>query len=521
MERTLSVWKATSSRPHDPPLERDVFADVCVVGAGIAGMSVALHLAKAGVRVCVLDRYGVGAGETAQSTAHLASALDDRFTTLERLHGADGARLAYQSHQAAIERIGEIVEAEGIDADYVRLDGYLLLAPGVDVSDLEREGAAAWRAGFRDVALERSAPIGYDTGPCLRFPRQGRIHPLRYLFGMANALQRLGGQIHGATEVVEVSGGPDAFVRTSRGPRVRCAAVVVATNSPFHDRFAIHTKQEPYRTYAITAEVEPGAVPDALFWDMADPYHYVRLDGAAAEGTWRAPLLVVGGEDHRTGQTRGTEPFQSLEQWARERFPLGAVVHRWSGQVLEPTDGMAFIGRHRSDEANVYVATGDSGQGITHGTIAGMLLSDLILGRANAWTGLYDPSRVSLHATSLREFVRHNVGAAAHMTEHLRGAPGQVRSTDEIPPGGGAVLRPGVAPLAVHRDANGTLHTLSAVCTHLGCLVHWNDVEKSWDCPCHGSRFAPTGEVLTAPAVRPLEPATQPESESAGETRTH
>jgi glycine/D-amino acid oxidase-like deaminating enzyme/nitrite reductase/ring-hydroxylating ferredoxin subunit len=497
MERTLSLWKATSDRRHDPPLERDVFADVCVIGAGIAGMSVALHLAKAGVRVIVLDRYGVGAGETAQSTAHLASALDDRFTHLERLHGAEGARLAYQSHQAAIERIGEIVEAEGIDADYVRLDGHLLLAPGVDVSELEREGAAAWRAGFRDVALERSAPIAYDTGPCLRFPRQGRIHPLRYLFGMAEALQRLGGQIHGATEVIEVAGGPDAFARTSRGPRVRCAAVVVATNSPFHDRFAIHTKQEPYRTYAIAAAVEPGAVPDALFWDMGDPYHYVRLDG-------RTPLLIIGGEDHRTGQTPGIEPFRALEGWARERF------HRWSGQVLEPMDGMAFIGRHRSDEANVYVATGDSGQGITHGTIAGMLLSDMILGRASAWAGLYDPSRVSLHATSLREFVRHNVGAAAHMTEHLRGAPGQVHSPDEIPPGGGAVLRQGVAPLAVHRDEDGTLHTLSAVCTHLGCLVHWNEVEESWDCPCHGSRFAPTGEVLTAPAVRPLEAASLP-----------
>lgn len=505
MERTLSVWKATSSRPADAPLERDVYADVCVIGAGIAGLSVALHLAKAGVRVVVLDRYGVGAGETAQSTAHLASALDDRFENLERLHGPEGARIAYASHQAAIERIGEIVEVEGIDADYVRLDGFLLLAPGSRVTDLEREAAAAWRAGFRDVTLERSAPVGADTGPCLRFPRQGRIHPLRYLHGMADALSRLGGRIHGATEVVEVSGGADAFVLTSRGPRVRCAAVVVATNSPFHDRFAIHTKQEPYRTYAISAEVRPGTVADALYWDTGDPYHYVRLDGAGAEGTWRAPLLIVGGEDHRTGEARGVEAFSALEAWARERFPLGEVVHRWSGQVLEPVDGLAFIGRHRADEANVYVATGDSGQGITHGTIAGMLISDLILGRPNPWAALYDPSRVSLHMASLREFVRHNVGAAASLTEHLRGTPGQVDSADEIPPGGGAVVRQDGSPLAVHRDREGTLHAVSAVCTHLGCLVHWNEVEESWDCPCHGSRFAPTGEVLTAPAVRPLE----------------
>jgi glycine/D-amino acid oxidase-like deaminating enzyme/nitrite reductase/ring-hydroxylating ferredoxin subunit len=517
-ERTLSLWKATSTRPQDPPLDRDLRADVCVVGAGIAGLSVALHLAKAGARVVVLERYRVGAGETAQSTAHLASAIDDRFENLERLHGPDGARVAYESHQAAIERIGEICEAEGIGADYVRLDGFLILGPGADVSDLEREGAAAWRAGFRDVTLERSAPAGFDTGPCLRFPRQGRVHPLRYVHGMAAALERLGGRIHGASEVVEVTGGADAGART-RGGRVSCAAVVVATNTPFHDRFAVHTKQEPYRTYAIAAEVRPGAVQDALFWDTADPYHYVRLSGAGAAEPGRPPLLVLGGEDHRTGQSHGTAPFEALETWGRERFPLGEVVHRWSGQVFEPVDGLGFIGRHRYDDPNVYLATGDSGQGITHGTIAGMLISDLILGRPNPWAALYDPGRVRLRAAAVREFLRHNVGAARHMTEHLRGAPGQVSSSDEIPPGGGAILRQRGSPVAVHRDAEGRLHVRSAVCTHLGCLVHWNEVESSWDCPCHGSRFAPTGEVLTGPAMRGLEPAGQPAPEQAREAR--
>ena len=367
--------------------------------------------------------------------------------------------------------------------------------------------------GARASATSRSsasAPAGFDTGPCLRFPRQGRLHPLRYLNGLAEAFLRLGGRIHGATEAVEVSGGAEAFVRTSRGPRVRCASIVVATNSPFHDRFAIHTKQEPYRTYAISAEVRMDDVADALYWDTAHPYHYVRLEGEGARSSWRPPLLVIGGEDHRTGQARGLAPFAALEDWARARFHIGEVVHRWSGQVLEPMDGLAFIGRHRSDDSNVYVCTGDSGQGITHGTIAGMLISDLILGRDNPWVPLYDPSRVRLRAESLREFVRHNVGAAAHLTEHLRGAPGQVRSVDDIPPGGGAVMRQGTSPLAVHRDHSGRLHACSAVCTHLGCLVHWNEVEESWDCPCHGSRFAPTGEVLTAPAVRPLDPVRQP-----------
>ena len=242
-ERSVSVWEGTGGpQPEFVPLKEDLRADVCVVGAGIAGMSVAYFLAKAGRKVVVLDDNAVGGGETGQTTAHLSSALDDRYSVLEQVHGERGARLAYESHQAAIERIGEIAAAEGIDCDYVRLDGYLFLAPDDDPKLLDRELEAAHRAGFTGVARLARAPVDtFDTGPCLRFPRQGRFHPLKFTAGLARAVHGAGGHVFTGTHVVEVSGGAEPSVRTAAGYTGHAGAVVVATNSPSSDRVSIHT----------------------------------------------------------------------------------------------------------------------------------------------------------------------------------------------------------------------------------------------------------------------------------------
>lgn len=503
-ERSLSVWKATAPLPERPPLAADLEADVCVVGAGIAGLTTAYLLAAAGRRVVVLDKGPLGGGETAQTTAHLSSALDDGYRQLEALHGADGARLAYESHQAAIERIGEIVAAEAIDCGYQRLDGYLFLAPEHGPELLERELAAAHRAGFADVERLGRAPLdGFDTGPCLRFPRQAQFHPLRYLAGLAAAVERRGGRLFTGSFVEEVEGGEEARVRVRGGPTVRADAVVVATNSPISDRVAVHSKQAPYRTYAIGLRVPAGSVPPGLFWDTLEFYHYVRVE-PDPDGRGTHDLLIVGGEDHKTGQADDAAlRYDRLEAWTRARFAqAGAVKFRWSGQVLEPVDGLGYIGRDPLGGGHVYVATGDSGHGMTHGTIAGLLISDLVLGRENPWARLYDPGRVRVRAEAVKEFLRENLNVAAQYTEWLTG--GEVASAAEIEPGAGAVLRRGATKLAVYRDEAGVLHERSAVCTHLGCIVRWNSEERSWDCPCHGSRFAPTGEVLTGPALRPL-----------------
>ncbi len=502
-ERSESVWKATVPLPEFSPLTQDLQADVCIVGAGIAGMTTAYLLTKAGRRVVLLDDNAVGGGETGQTTAHLASAQDDRFTEIERLHGEEGTRLAYESHQAAIERIGSIAQEEGIDCDYERLDGYLFLAPEHGPELLDEELAAAHRAGFTDVERLPRAPLDFfDTGPCLRFPRQGQFHPLKYLHGLARAIEQGGGRIFTGTHAESIQGGSEARVETSDGRVVRADAVVVATNSPVNDKVAIHTKQAPYRTFVIGARVPRGSVPHALYWDTADPYRYVRLQ-TTDQGE---EFLIVGGEDHKTGQEDDAPArYQRLEAWTRARFPMiEEVAFRWSGQVMEPADAMAFIGRNPLDADNVFIATGDSGQGMTHGTIAGMLISDLILGRQNPWEKLYDPSRVTLSSSAVLEFAKENLNVAAQYTDWLKG--GEVASPEEIPLGMGAVMQRGGAKVAVYRDEAGVVIERSAVCTHLGCIVSWNSGERSWDCPCHGSRFAPTGEVLNGPAITGLRP---------------
>jgi Rieske Fe-S protein len=248
-------------------------------------------------------------------------------------------------------------------------------------------------------------------------------------------------------------------------------------------------------TYVIAARVPQGSVPQVLAWDTGDPYHYVRM---------HEDLLIVGGEDHKTGQAHDSAArYARLEAWARERFPMmGPLEYAWGGQIMETLDYLGFIGRNPMDHENVYVVTGDSGMGLTHGTIAGMLITDLVSGRENPWEALYDPSRVPVRAAA--EWARENSNVALQYADWLTG--GDVVSADEIRPDSGAVMRHGLEKIAVYRDGAGRLHERSAACTHLGCIVHWNASEKTWDCPCHGSRYDKMGKVINGPANKDLAP---------------
>lgn len=501
--QTVSPWMDTVRITGPAALTQDVVADVCVVGAGIAGLSTAYLLALEGRSVVVLEASGVGAGQTQRTTAHLSNALDDRYYWIEEVHGLEAARLAAESHTAAIDRIAAIVAAEEIACDFELVDGYLFPAPGQMIDDLKKEHDAACRAGLKTVELIPS-PLGACwEGPCLRFPCQGQFHPLRYLAGLTLAFSRRGGRIFTAAHVKRVQGGHPAHVETEAGPTVACTAVVVATNTPINDLIAIHTKQAAYITYVIAAPVPAGSMPRGLFWDDGNPYHYVRLQSSPADSVSpSSELLIIGGEDHKTGQeTRPEEHFLRLESWARPHFPLmGAVQYAWSGQCMETVDGLAYIGRNPLDHPNVFIATGDSGMGMTHGTIAGMLLTDLIQGRENRWEKLYDPSRMTVGA--VREYARENINVAWQYTDWL--TPGEVSSADEVPANSGAILRNGLRKLAVYRDDCGQVHQCSAICPHLGCIVRWNDAEKTWDCPCHGSRYNACGRVINGPAVSDL-----------------
>ncbi|MGH8523649.1 MAG: NAD(P)/FAD-dependent oxidoreductase, partial [Gammaproteobacteria bacterium] len=333
-----SIWMHGVDMPVCPSLAEDVDGDVCVIGAGISGLTTAYLLAQEGKSVIVLDDGVIGGGMTHLTTAHLASAIDDRYVEMERLHGEKGARLAAQSHAAAIDRIEDIVQKENIACDFTRLNGYLFLPPGDDPEFLDRELAATRRAGLQGVTKLGRAPLPlFDTGPCLCFPRQGQFHPLKYLAALAAAVMRKGARIFSRTHADHVNGGAPARIKAGRHI-VTAKAVIVATNSPVVDRVAIHTKQAPYMTYVIGAKIPRGSVPEGLYWDTADPYHYVRLYKSAGESNRDADdldTLIVGGEDHKTGQARDTEERHGrLEAWARDRFPdIEAIEFAWSGQV--------------------------------------------------------------------------------------------------------------------------------------------------------------------------------------------
>jgi glycine/D-amino acid oxidase-like deaminating enzyme/nitrite reductase/ring-hydroxylating ferredoxin subunit len=512
-ENSRSFWQATEQTPHYPPLRGMIAVDVCVVGAGIAGLTTAYLLAKQGVRVAVVEAFGVGSGETGRTTAHIA-VPDDRYWAIEEAYGVDVSRGVAESFAAAADTIESIVRNENIKCDFERLDGYLFSCAAEPVSALRRELAGAERAGVH-AALTEAALGKWAPAPALQFPRQAQFHPLRYLSGLAAAIIRLGGNIFCGSRALEVDDRADGvIVRTAHG-RIDASWAVMATNTPFIDRVAIHVKQFAYQTYALAASVERGSVPRVLMWDDADPYHYIRL---ASTPDGAGEILIVGGADHKTGQERDpASHHDELEAWLREVFPqAGPVLYRWSGEVLEPLDGLAYIGLNPGSH-RTFVITGDSGNGMSHGTIGGMLVRDLIAGRSNRWSAIYDPSRKAFKEGL--HFLKAQSNIAAQYADWF--SPGDAVRADEIAPGQGAILRTRLKKLAVYRDTDGVLRACSAVCPHLGCIVRWNDQASTWDCPCHGSRFAADGAVFHGPATGNLEPVDDETMAALARPTTH
>lgn len=503
--------------PNFSKLTKDEHADVCIIGAGIAGLTTAYLLSQVGKSVVILDDGPIVSGETERTTAHLVTALDERYFELEKLHGEKGARLAAESHSSAIDEIERIVLKNKIDCDFERVDGYLFMPPGESPQVLERELSAAHRAGLLDLQMTPHAPISsFDTGPALRFPRQAQFNPLKYLAALAQLIIKDGGSIYTETHATKIEGGEPARIETQDGAVVTADAVVVTTNTPVNDLLAIHTKQAAYRTFVIAAAVPANSIEKGLYWDTTDPYHYIRLQSfpGGQSLSIASDLLIVGGEDHKTGQADDAEVrYSRLEEWARIHFPtMTDIKFKWSGQVLEPIDGLAFIGRNPLDKKNVYVATGFSGNGMTYGTIAGMLLTDLIQGRENVWASLYEPSRKTLRATNA--FAKETINMVAQYGDWV--TKGDVEEDVLVSPGSGAIVRHGLKKIAVYCDEAGQLHKCSAICPHLGGIVGWNHSEQTWDCPCHGSRFDKFGNVLDGPAISNLTTLEKPAADLIG-----
>ena len=491
------VWARDVEATGFSGLGGDLAVDVAVIGGGITGLTAAALLAPAGRSVAILEMDRVGVGETGRTTAHLTEAIDARYHDLAADFGKDGARLVAESSRASIAQIESLAAEHRIACDLRRLPGYLYTERRGDVSFLEEELSAAREAGVR-VALVRDVPLPFPTVAGLRFDDQATLHPLRYLSGLARALVAAGTRVFEKTRVLEVEDGEPCRVTTETG-RVTARDVVVAAHVPFVNRLLLHTKLAAYRSYALAARLRDGATPDGLFWDTDDPYHYIRLHTGSG-----GPLLIVGGEDHKVGQERDTEAcFARLASWTETRFCIDGIDARWSGQIIEPVDGLPYIGRNALS-GHVWVATGFSGNGMTFGTLAGMIISDLILGRPNAWADVYTATRVKPLAAA-RDFVKENLGFPAHLTsDRLTNRDAEGGALASVPRGEGRIIVVDGEKLAVYRDAHGTAHALSPVCPHMGCDVRWNGAERSWDCPCHGSRFAPDGTVLNGPAASDL-----------------
>jgi glycine/D-amino acid oxidase-like deaminating enzyme/nitrite reductase/ring-hydroxylating ferredoxin subunit len=463
-----------------------------VIGGGITGITAAFLLKRAGKKVILIERAELGCGESGSTTAHLTQVLDTRYHRLVSKFGENGALLAARSSRDAIDRIARLVRDERIDCGFAHVPAFLYTESESRLRELKREMNAMRTAGL-EARGAKQVPLPFPIQGAILVPHQARFRPLDYLLALAALIPGSDCAIHENTQALDIEEGERCRVIASSG-EIESEAVIVATNSPVSNRFSLHTKIASYRTYAVAARIG-SEFPDALFWDTADPYHYIRR-----QDDW----LIVGGEDHKTGLRHRTEDcFARLETYCRDRFGITRFEYRWSGQIIEPQDGLPFIGRSSFSE-NIYVATGYSGNGMTFGTLAGMILSDLARGVENPYAELYSATRIKPLAGAKR-FFSENVDYPLCFVQDRVRAP-EVRDPSEIAPGEGKILRYQGRRLAAYRGPGGDLTALSPVCPHLGCHVHFNSSERSWDCPCHGSRFATDGSVLNGPATHGLEP---------------
>jgi glycine/D-amino acid oxidase-like deaminating enzyme/nitrite reductase/ring-hydroxylating ferredoxin subunit len=495
-----SYWTESASLPTFGRLDGDARADVVVVGGGMTGLTAAYLLARGGRSVVLLERNRCAEVDTAHTTAHLTMVTDTRLKDLVSKLGRTHAQAIWDAGRAAIAQIDEIACEHEIDCGFKWVEGYLHARDskaGADEADtLRAEAALACELGF-DATFVTTVP--FAGGPGVRFHDQARIHPRRYLAGVARAFTEAGGRIFEHSEAEEFRETPLAV--KANGHWVSCGDVVLATHNPLMGIASMsmastfQTKLALYSSYVVAGRVPRGTVPDALFWDTGDPYRYIRLEAHRDHD-----LLIVGGEDHKTGQVEDTrECFERVERVARERVPDIELTHRWSGQVIETPDGVPYIGRMTDHQ---YAATGFAGNGMTFGTLAGVMVADAIDGRANPWAELFEPGRSALRR-GLWEYVKENADYPYYMVrDRFAGAEG--RSLRSVKRGSGKVIEHNGEKVAAFRDSHGALTLRSAVCTHMGCVVGWNDAESTWDCPCHGSRFTAQGEVISGPAESPL-----------------
>jgi glycine/D-amino acid oxidase-like deaminating enzyme/nitrite reductase/ring-hydroxylating ferredoxin subunit len=495
---TKPYWIRTAALPSFPALDRDLTVDVAVVGGGLTGISTAYFLKNAGLSVALLERGQFAAIDTGHTTAHLTMVTDLTLADLSRGFGRDTARAVWDAGRIAVDRIEGNIRAEHIACDFHRVPGYLHLAltgQGLSKDDLREQATLANELGFAADYEESIAPFGLAGA---RLEQQALFHPRKYLSGLLQAVQGDECHVYEHTEVDTVT--DDLQVKAGRHT-VSCQFVVYATHTPHKGKShlvsltLLHSKLAWYTTYALGGRLPAGRVPHALYWDTADPYHYLRVE--PRDGF---DYFVFGGADHKTGHEPDTHvPYSSLERTLRRVLPDAEITDRWSGQVIETNDGLPYIGELSPRQ---FIATGFAGNGMTFGTIAALMARDAVLGRDNPWKDLFRPDRTNVKAGAW-DYVRENKDYLYYMLrDHV--ATTHAKSLRGLRPGQGRVVELNGTRVAAARDERGVVLLRSAVCTHMGCEVHWNQAEKTWDCPCHGSRFRTDGQVVSGPAESPL-----------------
>lgn len=471
---------------------------MAIIGGGITGLTSAALLTAAGRSVAVLEAREIGSGVTGGSTGHLTQILDVRYADLERQLDADRTRLVARSSAEAIEQIAEIVERWRIDCNFERVPGYLYTEREEHVDNLERELDAASRAGL--IVQRGEVPLPFATRAGFRVENQAQIDPLAYVTGLARKLvqqgrrEQQGCRVFEHARVIAIDEGEPCRVHLENGSTMTASRIILATHVPLN-RVLLTPRVAQYRSYVLSGPASNTVA--GLFWDTEDPYHYVRRQRVGDEYHW-----LLGGADHKTGKEPGDwDPFLALREYG-QRLGLNRISQYWSAQVVEPADGLPLIGRNALSQ-RVYVATGFSGNGLTFGTLAAMILRDACLDRPNPYAKLYAATRIE-SVSALGSVIGEGVDFPLHLLSDAL-LPPEARSLDEIDRGEGKTIRVDGERLAVYRDPHGTLHAVSPVCTHLGCHVRFNPAEATWDCPCHGSRFDVEGRVLDGPAVRNLE----------------
>lgn len=503
--RARSVWIPEEPAARYEPLRGDMQADVVVVGGGICGLTTALALQRDGRQVVVVESKRIGQGTTGRSSAKLTALHRLVYDRLEHQFSGQTAQIYAAANQAGIEHVAALVQTAAIDCDFERQDAFTFTTEPSGVAEIRREADAAARAGLlAEFTLDVELPISIRGA--VRVANQAQFDPYRFCVGVARVFVEEGGKIVEQTRATDVHRDDPCVVKTDRGD-IRAQHVVLATLIPFMDQGGFFVRAFPSRSYAVTAKLagsEPSA-PSGMYINVESPVRSVRpLPG-------RRGILIVG-EDHKVGHDADTRRrYLALESWTREHFEVAHFTHRWSAQDYVSADGLPFIGPLPFAAGRVMVITGLSKWGLAMGAAAARILTDLIQGREHPWSSVFDTRRTNVLA-SARKFVSENLDVAKRFVgDRIQAVP--AKRISELKPGEGAIVADGNRRIAAYRDEESIIHAFSPICSHLGCYLQWNTAEKTWDCPCHGSRFDYEGRVLQGPAVKdlPRKPLVEPD----------